>query len=155
MYTLCRRILKDSFAAQDTLQDAFLEVFRDIGQFRGEAALGAWIKRIVVRKAVARVRKENRYVPFPTDAIDPQTKPGETVGLTLERALERLPAGARAVLVLVELQDYTHKEAAALLGISEGTSKSQLFQARKILRKILSESPDALRIGSGPRRRYA
>ncbi len=154
MFTLCRGILGDSHLAQDALQEAFMEVFKDIGGFRGEATLGAWIKRIVIRRAVARVRKESRFVPFPETMSEPQVPAHEVSGMEIERALDKLPAGARAVLILVELHEHTHKEAAALLGISEGTSKSQLFQAKKLLRAALSESPRPRR-PADPRRRYA
>jgi RNA polymerase sigma factor (sigma-70 family) len=133
MYSICLRILADSHAAQNALQEAFLEIFRDIIQFRGDVTLGSWIKRIVFRKAIARIRKDSRYLPYSAAVAEPQAPSMEFVNTHLERALVKLPPGARAVLMTVSIHGYTHKETAVLLGISEGTSKSQLYQAKKLL----------------------
>ncbi|GAB2763590.1 RNA polymerase sigma factor [Rhabdobacter roseus] len=138
MYTLAYRITGDFDDASDVLQDAFVEVFRHLGQFRAEATLGAWIKQIVVRQATRR----KRLVLW--QALDDTAEPGVDWGETainvahLETAILSLPDGFRTVFVLAEVEGYTHREIAGLLGISEGTSKSQLFYAKKKLRALLT-----------------
>lgn len=140
MYTLAYRMTGDFETAGEVLQDAFLLVFRHLGDFQGKSTLGAWIKTIVVRTALGELRR--RRVVF-----EPLESHRETAELDwgisidteyLERAIRTLPEGYRAVFVLAEVEGYAHKEIADMLGISEGTSKSQLFYAKKRLREILT-----------------
>ena len=140
MYTLAYRMTGDFETAGEVLQDAFLQVFRHLGDFQGKSTLGAWIKTIVVRTALGELRR--RRVVF-----EPLESHRETAELDwgfsidteyLERAIRTLPEGYRAVFVLAEVEGYAHKEIADMLGISEGTSKSQLFYAKKRLREILT-----------------
>ncbi|MCF0070216.1 RNA polymerase sigma factor [Dyadobacter sp. CY261] len=138
MYTLAYRITGDFDDANDVLQDAFLEVFKHLNQFRGESMLGAWIKQIVVRKST----KKKRAVLWQN--VDDYT--GESVdwgeseinAAHLETAVLSLPDGFRTIFVLAEVEGYTHREIAVMLNISEGTSKSQLFHAKRKLRAMLS-----------------
>ncbi|TLV02175.1 RNA polymerase sigma factor [Dyadobacter luticola] len=138
MYTLAYRITGDFDDANDVLQDAFLEVFRHLDQFRGDATLGAWIKQIVVRKST----KKKRLVTW--QSLDDY--PGESIdwgqieinSAHLETAVLSLPDGFRTIFVLAEVEGYTHREIAVMLKISEGTSKSQLHHAKRRLRSILS-----------------
>ena len=140
MYSLSYRITGDFESANDVLQDAFVKVFRGLPSFRAESTLGAWIKTIVVRTAYSYLRKEKVFL----EDIDSLTKqPSVDWGHYLdteylEKAILSLPEGYRMVFVLIEIEGYTHKEVASLLGISEGTSKSQLFYSKKKLREILS-----------------
>lgn len=139
MYTLAYRITGDFESANDVLQDAFVKVFRGLKAFRGESTLGAWIKTIVVRTAYSYLRKENMF-PEPIENIPPSSQVdwGHYLDAEyLEQAILSLPEGYRTVFVLVEVEGYTHKEVAQLLGISEGTSKSQLFYSKKRLRELL------------------
>lgn len=139
MYTLAYRITGDFEAANDVLQDAFVKVFRGLNAFRGESTLGAWIKTIVVRTAYSYLRKENIFHE-PLENMPPsfQVDWGHYLDAEyLEQAILSLPEGYRMVFVLVEVEGYTHKEVAQLLGISEGTSKSQLFYSKKRLRELL------------------
>ncbi|MCK6693823.1 MAG: RNA polymerase sigma factor [Thermoanaerobaculia bacterium] len=140
MYTIAYRITGDFELAGETLQDAFLLVFRHLANFEGRSTLGAWIKTIVVRTAV---RKAERRAPLP-DELDLRKDPGHLdwggSGLDieyLEKAILTLPDGYRTVFVLAEIEGYTHREIADLLGISEGTSKSQLWGAKKKLQTKL------------------
>ena len=138
MYTLAYRITGDFDDANDVLQDAFLEVFRHLDQFRGESTLGAWIKQIVVRKST----KKKKMVMWQN--LDDYT--GEVIdwgddGINaahLETAVLSLPDGFRTIFILAEVEGYTHREIAVMLNISEGTSKSQLFHAKRKLRTMLS-----------------
>jgi RNA polymerase sigma factor (sigma-70 family) len=138
MYTLAYRITGDFDDANDVLQDAFLEVFRHLDQFRSESSLGAWIKKIVVRKST----KKKRIVIWQ----NPDESTGEIINwgedeinvAHLEAAILLLPDGFRTIFILAEVEGYSHREIAAMLEISEGTSKSQLFHAKRKLRSILS-----------------
>ena len=138
MYTLAYRITGDYDDANDVLQDAFLEVFRHLDQFRGDASLGAWIKQIVVRKST----KKKRVVIWQN--ADEET--GESIDWAeidinvahLQMAILTLPDGFRTIFVLAEIEGYTHREIAGILNISEGTSKSQLFHAKRKLRSMLT-----------------
>ncbi|MEM6321071.1 MAG: RNA polymerase sigma factor [Bacteroidota bacterium] len=137
MYTLAYRICDDFGLAEEVLQDAFLKVFRYLHTFRQESTLGAWIKRIVVRTAYKKVKKLVRFEP-----IDHEVKEAIDWGDSLdtdylEKAIQALPEGYRMVFVLVEVEGYSHREVGDLLGISAGTSKSQLFYAKKKLRAMI------------------
>ena len=140
MYSLSYRITGDFESANDVLQDAFVKVFRGLPSFRGDSTLGAWIKTIVVRTAYSYLRKEKIFL----EDIDSLSRPpkidwGHYLDSEyLEQAILSLPEGYRMVFVLIEIEGYTHKEVASMLGISEGTSKSQLFYSKKKLREILS-----------------
>lgn len=138
MYTLAYRITGDFDDANDVLQDSFMDVFRHLNQFRGEATLGAWIKQIVIRKST----KKKKIVLWQN--LDEYT--GESIDWNeieintahLESAVLSLPDGFRTIFVLAEVEGYTHREIAVMLNISEGTSKSQLFHAKRKLRRMLS-----------------
>jgi RNA polymerase sigma-70 factor (ECF subfamily) len=141
MYTLAYRITGDFDDANTALQETFLAVFRQIGQFRKEATLGAWIRTILIRKAFELAQKGAALELLDyTETLDPDLHP--STDLTdvsyLERAIQSLPAGARAAFVLIEVEGFSHREAAALLGVSEGTTKSQLHYAKRKLRSILT-----------------
>ncbi len=139
MYTLAYRITGDFELANDVLQDAFVKVFRGLSTFRAEATLGAWIRTIVVRTAYSYLRKKNVSLE-PIEKIPPaqQVDWGHYLDAEyLEKAILALPGGYRTVFVLIEVEGYTHNEVAQLLGISEGTSKSQLFYSKKRLKELL------------------
>ena len=139
MYTLAYRITGDFEGANDVLQDAFVKVFRGLPAFRGDSTLGAWIKTIVVRTAYSYLRKDNLFFES-VDNIPPNSQVdwGHYLDAEyLEKAILSLPEGYRTVFVLIEVEGYSHKEVAQLLGISEGTSKSQLFYSKKRLRELL------------------
>ncbi|CAN5913820.1 sigma-70 family RNA polymerase sigma factor [soil metagenome] len=140
MFTKAYRIVNDYEQAQDVLQEAFVEVFRDMRSYRQEASLGSWIKTIVIRKALRQLQLERRFEPFEEGRHDQVVEWQDNLtGEYLDQAIRSLPPGCRAVFLLIEVEGYSHREAAALLGISEGTSKSQLHHAKKLLQKILNE----------------
>jgi RNA polymerase sigma factor (sigma-70 family) len=138
MYTLAYRITGDFDDANDVIQDAFLEVFKHLSQFRGDATLGAWIRQIVIRKAT----KKKKIVVWqnlddsPVESIN--WADGNINMAHLETAILALPDGFRTIFVLAEVEGYTHREIATMLSISEGTSKSQLFHAKRKLRIMLT-----------------
>ncbi|MDJ0364387.1 RNA polymerase sigma factor [Hymenobacter sp. H14-R3] len=139
MFSAALRILGSRDLAQDALQEGFIEVFQSLSSFRHQSTLGAWIKIIVVRRALRTLRCEQRM-----EVYDPEQHPEPLVawhdnltGEALDRAIAELPAGYRAVFCLVEVEGYAHREVAELLRISEGTSKSQLFHAKRLLQRKL------------------
>lgn len=140
MYTLACRITGDFEAAAEVLQDAFLQVFRHIGDFQGKSTLGAWIRAIVVRASISYLRKRRiRFEPLEAHPEPDALDWGAALDAEyLERAIRALPEGYRAVFLLAEVEGYSHREIGELLGISEGTSKSQLFYAKKRLREAIT-----------------
>jgi len=140
MYTVAYRITSDFELADDVLQEAFIKIFRALPKFRRESTLGAWIKTIVIRTALSKIKGQPPFETFDNHQHDEAIDWGHRLDVEyLERAIQALPEGYRAVFVLIEVEGYSHKETAELLGISEGTSKSQLFHAKKRLRAALSK----------------
>ena len=138
MYTVSYRIMGDFDLANDVLQDAFIKVFKNLGKFRGESTIGAWIKTIVVRTALSKLKKQPKFEPLEGHSINSFIDWGNHLDAEyLEKAILALPEGYRAVFVLIEVEGYTHKEVAEMLNISTGTSKSQLFYAKKKLRTLV------------------
>jgi RNA polymerase sigma factor (sigma-70 family) len=145
MFSTAYRILNNQENAQDALQDAFIQVFRDIGQFRGNSTLGAWIKTIVVRTSLHKLQKEKRVGWSTMENSHEELSihiPDYLSSEYLEKAILSLPDGCRTIFLLTEVEGYTHAETAAMLNISTGTSKSQLFHARYLLKQRLSLSVD-------------
>jgi RNA polymerase sigma-70 factor (ECF subfamily) len=143
MYNVGYRITGNEDEAEDVLQEAFINAFRNLDSYRGDAAFGAWLKRIVVNKAINAVKKK-KHTPIPEDenwdVSDDEPAADYGDGLTVERVrqgIEQLPAGYRTVLSLYLLEGYDHQEIAEILGISESTSKSQLNRAKNKLREYL------------------
>jgi len=143
MYTIAYRITSNFELAQDVLQDAFIQIFKSLKNFRKESTIGAWIKIIVVRTALKAIKKKPHFYPI-EDYIIGNSKDyvdwGDYLDSEyLEKAIQTLPNGYRSVFVLIEVEGYQHKEVAQMLDISEGTSKSQLFHAKKKLRLLIQE----------------
>jgi RNA polymerase sigma factor (sigma-70 family) len=140
MYSTVWRILTDDDLAHDALQEGFIEVFRHLADYRGSATLGAWIKTIMVRQALRLQRFEARYLTLDTDLHDaPANVPDHLLGQQLEAAIGTLPTGARTIFLLAEVEGYAHREIAQLLAVAEGTVKSQVSYARKLLKQRLHE----------------
>lgn len=139
LFSSALRILGDRALAQDALQEAFIEIFQGLAGFRQQSTLGAWMKTLVVRRALRTLQREQRM-----EVYDQVRHPEPTVawhdsltGEALDQAIAELPAGYRAVFCLVEVEGYAHSEVATLLGIAEGTSKSQLYHAKRLLQRKL------------------
>lgn len=152
VYSICLRFTKVPAQAEDLVQDTFIEIMRSIGQFRGEAALGSWIRRIAVSKALMFLRSAwtNRGQSLaddwqdatPDDAIGQGLSRQPDAAMDLDSALASLPSVSRAVVWLHDVEGFTHKEIAALMGRTESFSKSQLSRAYQRLRPLLAEPGD-------------
>jgi RNA polymerase sigma factor (sigma-70 family) len=144
MFRICLRYAHDRAEAEDMLQDGFVKVFRDIGQFRGDGPLGAWIRRIMVNTALSHLRKKKNlivnvpdYQVFESNSIEQPVFDSNIDAEKLLGFLQTLPLGYRTVFNLYAIEGYTHEEIADKLSISIGTSKSQLFKARDFIKKML------------------
>jgi RNA polymerase sigma-70 factor (ECF subfamily) len=142
VYALCARLCADRALAEHLTQDAFVRAWERRDDFRGESSFATWVSRIAVTVVLderrARARRERRVVAD-DDAVSgaASAPPSSDEGLDLERAIARLPEGARTVLVLHDVEGYRHDEIATLLGVAEGTSKAHLHRARSLLREVL------------------
>lgn len=141
VYAVVRRIAGSDDLADDYAQEAWIRVFRALPSFRGDARLSTWIHRIAVNAALQALRRvdawEGRREEMPIDATVGPEDTDVLLADRLEKALDRVPAGMRKVLILHDVEGYTHEEIGELLGISSGTSKSQLFKARARMRTLL------------------
>jgi RNA polymerase sigma-70 factor (ECF subfamily) len=140
--------------AEDLMQEAFLQLFRKIGTFRGESAFSTWLHRMTVNVVLMRLRKKSLPTDSLEETLDPDlenSSPKRDIGapdlrlsgavdrVNLERSVEQLPPGYRTVFVLHDVQGYEHNEIADIMGCSVGNSKSQLHKARTRLRELLQE----------------
>jgi RNA polymerase sigma-70 factor (ECF subfamily) len=145
LYNVACRLLGNPADAEDLVQEAFLQAHRKLDTFRGDAALGTWLHRLLVNLGLDHLRSRAGRNAQSTAGMEdlhvvPFTRP-ETVAerIDLEQAIARLPDGSRAAFVLHDVEGLDHKEVAAVLGVSEGTSKSQLHKARLKLRDMLRQ----------------
>ena len=144
IYSLACRMTGCPQEGEDLLQDIFLHVHRKLGSFRGDAALGTWLYRLAMNQCLDFVRSRQARMKVVTDGFEEDgsnepVAPRDTpvVRLDLERAVQQLPDGYRTAFVLHDVEGLDHKQIAGLLGISEGTSRSQVFKARLKLRALL------------------
>ncbi len=139
LYTLAYRLLNNHETSNDVLQDAFIEIFRSLGSFTFKSSLYTWMRTIVVRISIAKIR-ENNKLQIVDNPLPEQSTEGayNFTARHLEKAILSLPENTRAVFVLVEVEGYKHQEVSEMLGISSGTSKSQLHYAKKLLRNRLT-----------------
>jgi RNA polymerase sigma-70 factor (ECF subfamily) len=141
VFAVVRRIAGDDELAQDYAQEAWIRAIRALPTFRGDARFSTWLHRIAVNSALQALRKaetrRKREAPMPaTVAVAPRM--GDSLlSQKLESAMDRLPEGMRSVLILHDVEGYTHEEIGELLGVTSGTSKSQLFKARAKMREML------------------
>lgn len=153
VYAVVRRIAADDDLAQDYAQEAWIRAIRALPTFRGEARFSTWLHRIAVNSALQAVRKaesrHQREVPMP-ESLAVAPPPGDALlSQKLEWALDRLPERMRKVLILHDVEGYTHDEIGELLGTAVGTSKSQLFKARGKMRQLLKSLDSSQNPGSG------
>jgi RNA polymerase sigma-70 factor (ECF subfamily) len=155
VYALCLRMVGNTAEAEDLTQDAFLQLFRKIGTFRGESAFSTWLHRLAVNVVLMKLRKKTlpeTSLEESTDPDDETSGPKREIGapdlllsgsidrVHLQRAIEQLPPGYRQVFVLHDVQGFEHNEIAGLMQCSIGNSKSQLHKARMRLRELLQET---------------
>lgn len=141
VYGLCLRMTGNVAEAEDCTQDAFIQAWSKLNDFRGESAFGTWLHRVAVNTVLGRMRKSRREQDRIRAVADDATIP-ETIGDSggfrdLEQAINELPSGARHVFVLHAVYGYSHDETSEMLGIAEGTSKAQLHRARRLLAQQL------------------
>jgi RNA polymerase sigma factor (sigma-70 family) len=145
MFNICFRIIGNQEVAEDVLQEAFVNAFQNIQSYQGRASFGAWLKKIVVNKAISYLRKQQLKLVELEDNLEPVLEDDtEDIGLamkveTIREAIQKLPNGFRVVFSLYLLEGYDHREISEILGITESTSKSQYNRAKKKLREILKE----------------
>ena len=151
VYSLCLRMTANTAEAEDLTQEAFLQLFRKIGTFRGESAFSTWPHRLSVNVVLMHLRKKN----LPSVSLEETTQGGDEDSpkkdfgaedlalagsidrLQLQRAVDDLPPGYRSIFVLHDVEGYEHNEIAEIVGCSIGNSKSQLHKARMKLRDLL------------------
>lgn len=138
VHALARRLL-GGVHADDLTQDVFVRAWQKLATFRGDGPFGGWLRTLAVHLLA---NAHRRQAPLPTATIEPLAATAQpSLRLDLEAAIGRLPPGARAVFVLHDVEGHGHDEIAALLGVSTGTSKSQLHRARALLRDLLGGEP--------------
>jgi RNA polymerase sigma-70 factor (ECF subfamily) len=155
IYSLCLRMVGNIAEAEDLTQEAFLQLHRKIGTFRGDSAFSTWLHRLVINVVLMHLRKKGLSVISLDEAMEPTQDegPGRSFGsadltlagtidrLALEHAIGDLPAGYRLIFVLHDIEGYEHNEIASMLDCSIGNSKSQLHKARLKLRDALRAFP--------------
>ena len=143
VYALCLRLTGDGRDAEERTQDVFVRLWDKLRSFRGDSAFSSWLHRLAVNVVLNERRTTGRRERRVMSAEDPDTVVGAQhaaplhLNIDLERAIAELPDGAREVFVLYDIEGYGHGEIAQLVGIAEGTSKAQLFRARRLLREKL------------------
>jgi len=143
IHALCWRLTGDADLTEELTQEAFVRAWQKLHLFGGQSALSTWLHRLTVNVVMAdhRVHGVRRRRQLPLDGIQSErlvnTGKATEVGLDLERAIATLPARARSVFVLHDVEGYAHAEIAEIAGMAVGTSKAHLHRARKLLRKAL------------------
>lgn len=147
LFSLAVRMLGNPADAEDLLQEIFLSAHRKLESFRGESALGTWLYRLAMNQILDHVRSRAARTGQMTDGLDDATLLADATGhrladraiarIDLDRALAELPEGCRAAFVLHDVEGLEHREVSEVLGIAEGTSKSQVHKARLRLRGLL------------------
>lgn len=147
LFTLCLKYCKNVEEAEDNLQDAFISIFHNISNYKGKGSFEGWMKRITINKAIDKYKKEGHINVMINDDvfenIEIDTNELNVPLHTLLDTIQELPSRYRLVFNMYEMDNYTHKEIAKSLDISEGTSKSNLHRAKLILKdkiKIINQS---------------
>ncbi len=140
MLSVCRYYIKDVHQAEEVMLNGFFKVFTRLKSYKGEGSFEGWIRRIMVREAISFLRQQ-KHIEFPAEEIiDYKNDTTNNINSNIEVAeiqqlIDSLPEGYKMVFVMYAIEGYKHYEIADLLGISEGTSKSQLFKARQLLQQ--------------------
>ena len=143
VFALCLRMTGDGGRAEELTQDVFVRAWEKLPTFEGKSAFSTWLHRLAVNVVLGNRRSEGIRVGkvFSTDDLTAYETPGRPPdpgnAMDLERAIARLPAGARTVFVLHDVEGYKHEEIAEMHGLAVGTCKAQLHRARRLLREAL------------------
>lgn len=142
MYGVCLRYAGNTEEAEDILQEGFIKIFNKIGSYRGDGSFEGWIRRIFVNTAIEHFRKKSYLQPI--TEVEENTIEGKYLSVLdnlaekdIIQLVQQLSPGYRTVFNMYVVEGYTHKQIAELLGISEGTSKSQLSRAKLILQDLV------------------
>ncbi|MHA7056220.1 RNA polymerase sigma factor [Aquimarina sp. M1] len=143
MLSVCRRYIKDIHFAEEVMLSGFLKVFTNLKQFNFTGSFEGWVRRIMVNESISFLRKQKQIV-FTEDISVYQEASWNNINIELEveqiqELIDSLPEGYKMVFVLYAVEGYKHHEIAKMLEVSEGTSKSQLFKARKMLQQKLNQ----------------
>ncbi len=144
MYAVCLRYCKDADDAQDLLQDGFVKIFNSLHKFRGEGSFEGWIRRIFVNTSIEHFRKSIKanFVADASEVVmeDPAWNALDNLGeKDIIKLIQALSPGYRQVFNMYVVEGYSHKDIADILGITEGTSKSQLARAKTILKRMVED----------------
>ncbi len=146
LFNLAYRMIGQAEDAEDLLQEIFLTAFRKLETFKGESALGTWLYRLGMNLCLDRLRSKASRQQQVTDELDDSVSYRRTDSVSpvsridLERAIAALPEGSRAAFLLHDVEGFDHREVGQILGIAEGTSKSQVHKARLRIRSFLHQS---------------
>jgi RNA polymerase sigma-70 factor (ECF subfamily) len=158
VYSICLRMVKDASEAEDLTQEIFVHLFRALGSFRGESAFTTWLHRLTVNHVLMHFRKRKVRAARPTEDGELQVQASADSHedkrmnivdrILLSEVIAKLPNGYREALVLHDIEGFEHKEIAEMKGRTEGTSKSQLHKARRMLRALITQpGPDKIALG--------
>lgn len=143
MLSICRYYIKDIHKAEEAMLNGFFKVFTNLKNFKSEGSFEGWIRRIMVRESISYLRQQ-KHIEFPVEDIEFKNGYSNNIKTNIEVAeiqqlIDALPAGYKMVFVMFAIEGYKHHEIAVLLNITEGTSKSQLYKARKMLQEKIKK----------------
>ncbi len=142
MFNICIRLMGNSEDAEDVLQDAFVLAFKGLNQLKETAQFAGWLKRIVINECIRQGKKRNSYSEWEEekhDIPDEEEKSwwNDVTMVELHQQIKSLPDGCRQIFTLYAVENFSHKDIGAVMGVSEGTSKSQYHRAKQLLREKL------------------
>lgn len=143
MLSVCRQYVKDLQFAEDVMINGFVKVFKHLKAFEHQGSFEGWIRRIMIRESISFLRKK-QFVVFDEELLDNEVQENVSISSNMDvehiqKLIDELPEGYKMVFVMYAVEGYKHSEIAEMLKISEGTSKSQLFKARRMLQEKLKE----------------
>ena len=142
MLSVCRYYIKDIHFAEEVMLNGFLKVFSNLNKFENAGSFEGWIRKIMIRESISFLRKQ-KHIEFSVDEIELNSEPINSIYSLIDveeiqYLIDALPDGYKMVFVMYAIEGYKHHEIGEMLKISEGTSKSQLFKARKMLQQKIN-----------------
>ena len=143
MLSICRYYIKDVQHAEEAMLNGFFKVFKYLKNYKAEGSFEGWIRRIMVRESISFLRQQ-KHIEFSVEKIEESNDFSNQINTEIEVAeiqklIDGLPEGYKMVFVMYAIEGYKHAEIAEILQITEGTSKSQLFKARKLLQELINK----------------
>ncbi|GAB5399123.1 MAG: RNA polymerase sigma factor [Aureisphaera sp.] len=153
MMSVCRQYLKKDELAEEVMLNGFLKVFTRLDSFKNEGSFEGWVRRIMVNESISQLRRKSKLDFNDNSTVENSMDHVAYIETELEvediqRMIDSLPEGYKTVFVLYAVEGYKHSEIAELLQISENTSKTQLFKARKMLQKAVTKQNNKLSYGT-------